>query len=92
MRYVGDLYECLVELIYDLAKKRHSEYCDYPCFTKYDVKQYLIYMLKNEFKAEYNGTSVITPWGIFGNTSYDHFVDSVSYAINEILNKFEEEE
>lgn len=84
-----ELIEALVKKVYEIAIKHHKQYCDYPCFTREDIRQYLVHKLSGTFSAEPQGSSVIVPWGSFGNTSYDHFLSSVNYALSKILEKLE---
>ncbi|MBO3801790.1 MAG: hypothetical protein JTT12_05680 [Candidatus Brockarchaeota archaeon] len=74
-------------------RKYHATYCDYPCFTSEDVINLL---LADELEAgaieRDEGTTIITTWGaVFGNLSYDHFIDSFNYVLRQYREKFEGE-
>jgi len=83
------LDEALVREIYSVARKIHGQYCSYPCFGEEDVRRYLGHLLLGDLEVRAEGTSIRTNWGIFGNTSWVHFVGSISAALDEILNKLE---
>ena len=85
----GRVFDLLVRKIYEAAKQRHSVYCDYPCFDEEDVRQYLGHIFLGDLNVDYDGTIVWTNWTQFGNASWEHFVDAVNNAMNDILDVLE---
>jgi hypothetical protein len=64
----------LTEWIWNITSRNHKRYCDYPCFTDYDIAYYLILKSNvalwqrafNDFKES------------FGNVSWNHFIHEIT--------------
>lgn len=85
-----DAVKDLIKLIYREMQREHQRYCDYPCFTEKDVEEAVKRDLKEGWTAIRQSTAVVTPWGTFGNKSYEHFIGeyrSTIIYLKDLLNK-----
>ncbi|MEM1577905.1 MAG: hypothetical protein QXM27_02775 [Candidatus Pacearchaeota archaeon] len=75
-------YDSIIS-IYEKMKKIHESFCQYPCFTLFDV---IILLTKNP-EIEYSGTTIRLRYADktleFGNVSFNHFRDCLNIALDD---------